>query len=204
MFSRNLSIALTAALIGAGLGLNACESPAGKVSVLTGDTSRLAAGTTYAWAQISDPGGGDPRIDNDIMSERLRMAVDNALATKGYRQVDPARAQVLVAYHIGLREGTDYQATAMGGPGPAVACGRRGCVGGYGWGAYGAPVDVDVQSIHYTDGTLMLDIVDAASGKLAWRGVSQKRVDAKDADQAQLNAVLIDLTKSLPGLPPAK
>ena len=104
-----------------------------------------------------------------------------------------------------FKEGTDYTATTMGPTIPGrVACGRRGCIGGYGWGAYGAPIDTDIQAVDYTEGTLMLDLVDAGSGKLAWRGTSQKRVDTKDADQAQLNAILLDLTKDMPGLPAAK
>ena len=205
MLSRIIHTALMTSATAACLLLAGCETPAGKVTTLSGDTSQLAVGTTYAWAPVADPGGGDPRVDNSIIGERLKSAVDNALATKGYRQVDPANAKVLVAYHIGLKQGTDYTATTMGGPvGGGVACGRRGCVGGYGWGAYGAPIDTDITAVSYTEGTLMLDLVDASSGKLAWRGTSQKRVDAKDADQAQLNAVLLDLTKDMPGLAAVK
>lgn len=194
---------LAAASVALGLMLAGCESPGGKVSVLSGDTSALAAGSTYAWAPVTDPGGSDPRVENDIIRDRIKSAVDTALAGKGYRQVSASQAKLLVAYHIGLQNKTDYSATSMGGPvGGGVACGRRGCVGGYGWGMYGAPVDVDVHAINYVEGALMLDLVDAGTGKLAWRATSQKRVDAKDADQAALNAQLADMTKTLPGATP--
>jgi len=183
-----------------GLALAGCETPAGKVSVLSGDTSALVAGSTYGWAPVADPGGGDPRIDNDIVHDRIRVAVDTALAAKGYRQVAPSQARLLVAYHIGLQNRTDYSVETMGGgPRGGVACGRRGCVGGYGWGLYGAPVDVDVRADNYVEGALMLDLVDARTGKLAWRVTSQKRVDPKDTDQVAVNAVLADMTKTLPG-----
>jgi hypothetical protein len=79
-----------------------------------------------------------------------------------------------------------------------MACGVRGCIGGYGWGMYGAPMDVDVRAINYTEGALMLDLIDASSGKLAWRATSQKRVDNKDAGQDAMNAVVADMTKTLP------
>ena len=203
MLSRIKHQALLAAAAAACLAMAGCESPGGKVSVLSGQTP--IAGSTYAWAPDAQPGAGDPRVDNDIIRERIKAAVDTNLAAKGYRQVSTGQAKVLVAYHIGLQNKTDYSATSMGGPpmGGGVACGRRGCVGGYGWGMYGAPMDVDVRSINYVEGALMLDLIDTASGKLAWRATSQRRVGAKDVTQDGLNAVVADMIKSLPaGVPP--
>jgi hypothetical protein len=192
--------ALLVAAATACLALTGCESPGGKVSVLTG--SAPLAGSTYAWAP-AQAGSGDPRVDNDIMRERIRTAIDTNLAAKGYRQVDATQAKLLVSYHVGLQNKTDYSATSMGG-GPGMACGVRGCIGGYGWGMYGAPMDVDIRSINYTEGAVMLDLIDTASGKLAWRAISQKRVDQKDATQDGLNAIVADMVKTLPpGAPPA-
>lgn len=200
MPSRIMTQALLAAALAVCLPLAACESPGGKVSVLTGQTP--LTGSTYAWAPFQ-PGSGDPRVDNDIIRERIRTAIDTNLAAKGYSQVDPSKAKLLVSYHVGLKSGTDYSATSMGPPG-GVACGVRGCIGGYGWGMYGAPRDVDIRSINYTEGAVMLDLVDAASGKLAWRATSQKRVDEKDGTQDGLNAIVADMVKTLPpGAPPA-
>jgi hypothetical protein len=197
MFQALRAAAVAACLVTAG-----CESPGGKVSVLTGQTP--LAGSTYAWAPDAQPGNGDPRVDNDIVRERIRTAIDTNLAAKGYRQVAPAEAKVLVAYHVGLQNRTDYSATSMGGP-RGMACGVRGCIGGYGWGMYGAPMDVDVRSINYVEGALMLDLIDAASGKLAWRATSQKRIDDQGGGgQDAFNAVVADMIKTLPpGAPPA-
>lgn len=201
-----IRLGMLAAAAVAGLSLAACESPAGKVSVLSANSPAVTPGATYAWAP-AQPGSGDPRVDNDIIQTRIKSAVDSALAAKGYRQVaDAATAQLLVSYHIGLQNKQDTQVTTMGGPmgPPAVACGIRGCIGGYGWGMYGAPMDVDVQNINYVEGTLMLDLVDRSTGKLAWRATSQKRVDQSDTTQQGINAVLVDLTKTLPGVAPTK
>ena len=201
MPSRITHSALVMAAAVACLALSGCESPGGKVSVLQGQTP--IAGSTYAWAPDAQPGSGDARVDNDIIRERIRTAIDTNLAAKGYRQVPPGQARVLVAYHIGLQNRTDYSASSMGAPGGGVACGRRGCIGGYGWGMYGAPMDVGLRSINYVEGALMLDLIDTASGKLAWRATSQKRVDAKDITQDGLNAVVADMIKTLPaGAPP--
>jgi hypothetical protein len=200
MRPRIMAQALLVAALAACLPLAACETPGGKVSVLTGSTP--LSGSTYAWA-AAQPGSGDPRVDNDIMRERIRTAIDTNLAAKGYRQVDAAQAKLLVSYHVGLQTKTDYSATSMGGPG-GMACGVRGCIGGYGWGMYGAPRDVDIRSINYTEGAVMLDLVDTTSGKLAWRATSQKRIDQKDGTQDGLNAIIADMVKTLPqGAPPA-
>jgi hypothetical protein len=191
---------LAAASAVAALWLGACESPGGKVTVLSAGAAAVPVGATYAWAPTEQAGSGDPRVDNDIVRDRLKTAIDANLAAKGFRQASPRSAQLLVEYHIGLQNKTDTQVTTYGGgPTRGVACGRRGCVGGYGWGAYGAPVDVDVSHIDYVEGTLMLDLVDRASGKLAWRATSQKRLDAKDADQAGVTAIVGDMVKTLPG-----
>lgn len=179
------------------LTLAACETPAGKVSVLQSSSLAPVPGSTYAWAPVNNATriAADPRVANDIVQERLRGAVDYALTAKGYRRVDdPGQAQLLASYHVGLEARTETRVDTYGGGG--MACGFRGCVSG--WGLYGPP-QVDVRDINYTQGTLILDLIDRASGKLAWRATSDKRVDQGDADQAKLNAVLVDMTKSLPG-----
>jgi hypothetical protein len=189
-----------AVLAAAAIALSACESPGGKVSVLSGNSAAVQPGATYAWSPTGQAGSGDPRVDNDIVRERIKTAIDTNLAAKGFRQADPATAQLLVSYHVGLQNKTDTQVSSFGPPvGGGVACGRRGCIGGYGWGMYGAPQDIDVRHIDYTEGTMMLDLTNRSSGKLAWRATSQKRVDKGDVDQAGLNAVVADMVKSLPG-----
>jgi hypothetical protein len=195
------AVGLAAALALAGA-LGACESPAGKVSVLQSSSTPLVPGSTYAWAPVDEHAraAADPRVANDIIQERLRTAVDAAMGSKGYRlSSDPGTATLLVAYHVGLENKQETQVSSFGGGG-AVACGFRGCV--QGWGMYGPPM-VDVQNINYTEGTLILDLVDRASGKLAWRGTSQKRV-AQDPTQERINAVLADMTKTMPGSGAAK
>jgi hypothetical protein len=181
----------------AGVALSACETAGGNVTVLQSSSVGVSPGSTWAWAPISEQAraAADPRVSNDIIQERLRTAVDTALAGRGFRRVDdPAQAQILVAFHVGLQNRTETRVNTWGGS--SGACGFRGCVGG--WGFYGPP-QVDVRNINYTQGTLILDLMDRASGKLAWRATSDKRVDSSDATQEGLNAILLDMTKTLPG-----
>lgn len=184
------------------LALTACGTPGGDVSVLQSDSVSVAPGSTYAWQPITSATqrSADPRVANDIIQGRLETAVDTALAAKGFRKVSsPTQATLLVAYYVGLQNRTDTRVDTVGGA-PAMACGFRGCVGG--WGMYGPPM-TEVQNINYTEGTIILDLVDRASGKLAWRSTSQRRIDDGDGAQPILNAILADMTKSLPGPAPA-
>jgi len=180
------------------LALAGCETPAGKVNVLQSSTTAVVPGSTYAWAPVTSATqrSADPRVANDIINQRIQTAVDGALAAKGYRRVSsPSQATLLVSYYVGLAARSEIQSNSMGAA-PMGACGFRGCVGG--WGFYGAPM-LDVQTINYTQGTMIVDLVDRASGQLAWRATSDRRVDSSDGDQAALNAVAVDMLKTLPG-----
>ena len=182
-----------AALIGAAA-LASCAGPAGDVSVLQGDAA-VVPGAPVAWAPLAqnELQTNDPRIDNDIIRQRIRTAVESALSARGHPFVqDPNDARYLVRYHIGLQDRQDLRVDSAPG---GVACGWRGCISGFGWGMYGAPTNV--RTINYTEGTLILDLVDRESGQLTWRATSQRRVDEGDANQDRINAAVADMTRSL-------
>jgi hypothetical protein len=195
-----MSLARFGAIVGVLL-VAACAGPAGNVSVMQSDRIQLVPGATVAWSPLAANalGNNDPRIDNDILRQRIRSSTEAAFAARGFRVAeDAASAQYLLSYHLGLREGTDYRVETMGRPGP-VACGWRGCVSGFAWGMYGAPTNV--RALNYNEATLIIDVVDRPSGELAWRATSQQRVDQSDASQQRLNAILADMTRSLPSAP---
>src|SRR5262245_44967126 len=123
----NIGRLLFAAGMSAALTLGACES-APTVSVMQSPDVAITPGSTYAWAPaMNAPSGGhgDPRIDNEIIRDRIRLAINQNLGAKGYQLVDnPSEAQLLVAYYIGLQQGTDYRVNSYG-------AGYYGY--GYGW-----------------------------------------------------------------------
>lgn len=194
-----LRIALgSLAILSASL-LAACQGPAGDVSVLTSDTIALRPGMTYAWGAA--PNGGDARTDNSIVEQRIHTAVDQALQAKGYRPAaDPGAADLIVTYHVALESRTDLQVDTFGAD--PVVCGLRGCFGGWGMYGYGAP-DTTIREIPYVEGQLLLDLTDRATGQLAWRATSVQRVDQGESNQANINAILTDMTRDLPGVAPA-
>ncbi len=182
----------TAAALGVVLaftGVAAEAGPAGKVVVMESAWS-VAPGSTWAWAPFTTS-SADPRVANDIMQERMQVAVEAAMADHGLRRAPRTDARYLVSYHIAVANKVDAKVYNNGYQ-TGVACGFRGCVRGY---AYSAPT-VDIKQ--YAEGTLIIDITERDSGKLVWRAASKKKVTEKDATQAKLNAVVADMTKTLP------
>jgi len=189
----NTHLISAAAVLGVTLaltGVAANAGPAGKVVVLESSAWAVAPGSTWTWAPTTT--AGDPRLDNDILQDRLRLAVEAALAAKGLRRVDAgAPARYVVSYHVDVDRRVDVRTVPNVHAGPTV-CGWRGCVRGVVYG--GSSVDVR----QYAEGTLVLDVVDRATGKLVWQAASKKKVTPKDAEQGKLNAVVADMTRGLP------
>lgn len=177
---------LTAAAMAVAL-LGACQSAGSQATVEQPSGVAITPRAAYAWAP--QPAAADPRLTAEVQ-QKVKTAIDRALAAKGYRLVsDPAAAQLLVTYRLGLQEQARSQ-VEVGGGAPAY-CGPRGCGQG----------PVDVHQEQFTEGTLSLELTDRASGKLAWRAVSRKPVlyESSGGSQARLNAVAAEMTKSLPG-----
>jgi hypothetical protein len=119
---------------------------------VTADFARLY---TYAWIPRSGQGPTDPLIDNDLLEKRVRAAVDAELEAKGDLLSDGTTVDFRVNYFVVVRPRTEVYAypTYYGW--------------GWGWGWWGGS---GVYVEQYDESILVLDIVDAASNRLIWRG----------------------------------
>jgi hypothetical protein len=116
----------------------------------------FAAYRNYAWIPKTIHEGSTSAStavqSNTLLDSRIRSAVDTNMAAKGFT-VDDVNPDILVVYHTGMQnkvDVTDYGYTYAGSY----------------WGWAGSNVDV----YSYTEGTLIVDLVDAKTKKLAWRG----------------------------------
>lgn len=177
------SLAIAIAFAGAAVTVQASA----KVDVIQSSSPALTHGATFAWAPMRAFGTGvpDPAIANEIAVERLRTTTESVLEARGYRLTDnPAEADLLVAYTVVMQPETDTKLKADG-----VGCGRPFCPTGG---------DYRLDASQHTQGTLVLDLVERATGRLVWRATSKKRVTGKDVSEAKLTALLRDMTKALP------
>src|SRR5688572_22050844 len=104
-------------------------------------------------------------LDNSLMRKRLEGMFVKELNGHGLAAAaDPATADLLVRYWITTEAKTDISTVPSGGP------------SGYGygspypyWGGRWGPMYQDVIVRDYTEGTLVLDLVDRQRDELVWR-----------------------------------
>jgi len=144
------------------------------------DFGRLAS---YAWSEQGLEGGV-----SEIMLRRMRLAVGEQLAAKGFVEAEPDRADFLLAYHAGVQNRQQYDTYGYG---------AGGWWGGY-WG--GGMTTTTVRS--YSEGTLILDVVDRASNQLVWRGTASGTIDAMEGPEQRIATIEEAVRKMLKEFPP--
>ena len=136
----------------------ACAAP--KVGYDYDPSANFNAYHTYNWVGDKQEITGDQRLDNSLVDGRIRTAIGTQLRSKGYTTSVSKQPDFYVAYHIKVKD-------MMKGSSTQDYIGDR---------AHGTYTTIsDIQP--YKEGTLLIDIVDAASKRLVWRGSALAEVD---------------------------
>jgi len=153
---------------------------------------------TYDW-EGPQPITGNPRLDNDLLHERIRNAVERELTLKGYRKVtvDP---DFKVAYNVGLENKLDVTTIPTYDYSYPSYYSRVGGFGRY----EGYRPSTEVNVYQYEEGTLLLDIVNPETKKLIWRGTAKAEVNAGDSPERKEARVNEAVSKMLAQFPPQK
>jgi hypothetical protein len=136
----------------------ACASP--KVGYDYDAGANFRAYHTYEWMSGTQEPTGDKRIDNSLVDGRIRSAVGTRLQAKGYTTTVNGKPDFYVAYHLGVKDMLKGAST-------------QNYIGDRAHGTYTTISDIQP----YKEGDLLVDIVDAASKQLVWRGYAQAEVD---------------------------
>ncbi|MCA9509377.1 MAG: DUF4136 domain-containing protein [Myxococcales bacterium] len=111
----------------------------------------------YAWTADQPLAGQDPRVDSDLLDARLRRAIDDALAARGYTRVAASdAADFLVTYHFAVDTQLEVQTHVFGDP--------------YGYRNVPGPTQGYASVREYQVGSLVIDVVGARDERLVWRG----------------------------------
>jgi hypothetical protein len=150
---------LAAALV---LGTLALSAQAQKPQIQWNSKYNFDGVDTFAWQDTPDT---SLENQNPFMHSLIKNTIEAELATSGLTEVE-SNPDVWVNYHASTNTETqlrtDSYGYSMGGYGMA------------GWGYYGmaaGPVSSTTRVVEYTKGTLVVDIWDAASKELVWRGM---------------------------------
>ncbi len=154
------------------------------------ETVDFKALKTFAWKDAEQPQTGNPRIDNDLIDERVRSAVNRELAAEGFRLVEKDAADFQVAYFV------EYKQRIGGG---TVSVG----MGGGSYGRYGG-VGYNTGVSDYEEGHLTIDIIDPSDGKNFWRGVG-RRTSYETSNPKKITKIVNEaVSRILKKFPPKK
>ena len=154
---------------------------------------------TYAFAHEHVANGDQPgAYGNPLNADRLRMAIESNLASKGLQRADAASADCVVGYAMGSRQVfNDYYAGfgAGWGYGAWGGWGRPGLYGGWGW---------DGPSVQ-DETRIAVDLFDAKSHAAIWHAsVSQSVAEISGPNAvARINAAAAAIFAKYPGTTPA-
>jgi hypothetical protein len=172
-----------------GIILGGC-APAGPTIRADGDPS--ANLSSYKTFGFYDRVSTDKNAYTTILSTRLKETTKSELEKRGYQysQSDP---QLMVNFATNIENRTDVQSSPSAGVGGFY---------GYRAGMYGAWAGYpqDIETVHYQEGTLSIDLVDAAKQKLVWQGVAQGRINKKAVENptAAIDGVVMDIFAKFP------
>ncbi|HET7294974.1 MAG TPA: DUF4136 domain-containing protein [Vicinamibacteria bacterium] len=141
------------------------------------DFSRLR---TYAWVSGTN-------VRDELNHKRIVAAIDAQLAARGLKRVEPAsNPDALVAYHATFDKDLRINGFSSGWGGYRFAASRSGT----------ATVDEIV------NGTLAVDIVDAKTRSIVWRGIASREVDAKASPEKREKNIRRAAEKMFKNYPP--
>lgn len=136
-----------AVLIGAGVAW------AQHVTTESDPSANFAAFHTYYWEKT------DPMPGNAIASERIMAEVDAAMARRGWTKAPQGQADLAVVANVATQASQRVDSFYTG-------------FGAWGWGGWGPVTTVQT----YLKGTLVVDLFDAKTKKLVWRGTAADTV----------------------------
>lgn len=163
----------------------ACLALAGTVvfaQSVTYDFDRSADFTkfkTYTWVRGTN-------LNDELNHKRIMRAVDVQLSARGFSRVEASgNPDVLVAYHASFDRDLEINAS--------------------GWGGYrfAGPRNGTARVEEIVVGTLAIDMVDAKTKTIVWRGMATKELDAKASPEKREKNINKAAEKIFKNYPPA-
>jgi len=175
MYPFKMTISAAAVLLCTGLAACAVHP------TITTDRDPSADLALYRTYSFFEPLTTDRKGYSTILSTRLRDATRRELERRGYQYV-PSRPELLVNFNVNIRERQELQAMPRFG----YFAYRTGLYDP--WPGY----PYDFYTVTYQEGTLIVDLVDAARRQLVWQGIATGRITnavMKDPDKVVDKAV---------------
>jgi hypothetical protein len=139
--------------------------------------ANFAAYRSFHWVAPPARPVKDPVLDSQLLDERMQRAVTGVLLSRGYRRAaDAAHADFLVTYHTTSKLKVESDPASM----------QFGFYQGFPHGVGSVFLDSGDVSSHQ-EGALIIDIIDARSRRLVWRGWVTARVTQERYAEPELS-----------------
>lgn len=173
-------------------------APSPKIGYDFDRSTDFSAYHSYAWLSGDQEKTGDRRADSSTVDMRIRIAVGTQLRLKGYQTLPEGEPDFYVAYHVGLKDSspsisTQYYSDGMAGHAFSHSADSRSTSG---------PAPSLNETPSYLTGSLLIDVIDAASKKLVWRGTAAGEVDPGLTSQQRDERTKAIVHKILSHFPP--
>ena len=168
----------TIAICVATLSVSACSST--NVTIDIDDTYSFAGKSTYAWLERT----ADEQAGGGEVERRVRRSVDANLADRGFRLVPVEQADLVVSYRTSAADQRVYDTY------------------GYGTGRWSADESTTSRERVYTEGSLTIDIFDAAKKELIWRGTAVETIEPSASPRERDELVGGAVSDLFDGFPP--
>jgi hypothetical protein len=132
---------------------------------------------TYAWLPENVKQYG--LKDNDLVNHRIRDAMVRHLDNKGYQQAEDGAPDFYISYQMSVEQ--RVSSTNVSG-GIAIGRGAYGHMGGIG-------ITTAPHARVYDQGKLSIDITDAATSNLVWRGLSTQQM-SQHSEQEKMTEII--------------
>lgn len=132
---------------------------------------------TYAWEPFTSFPTGDARLDNNVFfQDHLQGAVARGLESHGFMLSTGGTPDLLIHYHASITQQVDVN-------GADQKRGYNVSTSGY---------DMGARPYVFDAGTVTIDLVDAHTKTLVWRGWVERSLDGAINDQAWLERRIDD------------
>ena len=134
------------------------------------------------------------KVGQQLIDDRITAAIDTELAAKGLTKAT-ANPDVYVVYHVAFDKQKDISTFSSGyggGYGPY----------GYGWGGGWGGGTTSTQVRDILMGTLVIDMADAKSKQMVWRGMGVKEVDTTAKPDKRDKSITNAVNKIFKNYPP--
>jgi hypothetical protein len=117
---------------------------------------------TYSWGPPHEQATGDPRLDNNrFFQERIEAAVEHNLNARGFEKTAGRESDLLIRYYASVEQ----LVNANGADRAFVPC-------------------EDCRPFVFDAGTIVIDLIDARTKRMVWRGWQEGSIDGLIDNQA--------------------